>query len=361
MKFSSGLTPGKKEIIMNQELPKDPGTAAAALVDLAEKDLDEALCRYPTCRELRQTAPTSGRPSAYCGNPEHTALTSHRARQQLKAVAAGKTPESVSKREAPLGVTQLESLRQSVVSGMLQLQSNLDRYVSSLTELADPDVSAAQIQAALDRAETRIAEAQQSVSAERSLRLAAEAARQIALQDAQAEHDAAELAIQRMEEAEARRRHQEEEAEQRIAEILAEKDLSITYVQAEGSRHREEIETLSRETIAQAEAQIDKAESEARAAEVRAHDAEMKAQQRIELAEQLVTEARVTLERERAEVDHLQRELAETHKLAEQLATEARVTLERERAEVDRLREELLLIRKRADQLDALAGKEYSQ
>jgi len=304
---------------MSQELPKDPQAAATILAGLAEKDADETICRYPTCHDPRQITPGSGRPSAYCQNPEHTAVTNHRARQQLKALADGATPEATSKRDTLPGVVQAESLRQSVVGGMLQLQSNLERYVSMLTEIADPDISVAQIQAVQDQAAAKVAEALQNVSTERSLRLAAEAARQAALQNAQAEHEAAELAIQQMEEAEARRLGQVEETEQRIAEIQAEKDSAIAQMQAEAQRQREEIKRQAEAAIAQAQIQTAQAQAQAREAETRAHDAETNARTQVETAERLVTEARATLERERAEVDRLREELASTRKRADQL------------------------------------------
>src|SRR6266849_2630880 len=149
----------------DQQLPRDRIVAAGILAALAEKDQDESRCRYPTCVSPRQATTGSGRPSAYCGNPEHNAVSSHRARQQLKRIAAGAIPEGTAKREQPgaVGVVPVESLRGSVVSGMLQLQANLERYLAALSELADPDLIAAQIQAALDQTETRIAEAQQNL------------------------------------------------------------------------------------------------------------------------------------------------------------------------------------------------------
>lgn len=73
---------------MSTELPTDPASAAAFLVSLKDKDKDETRCSYPTCREPRQSATGTGRPSAYCSNPKHTAVT----RQQLQNLADG-TPE----------------------------------------------------------------------------------------------------------------------------------------------------------------------------------------------------------------------------------------------------------------------------
>jgi colicin import membrane protein len=339
---------------MSELPPKDPEAAAAILTALQEKDADDTICKFPTCHEPRQATTGSGRPSAYCSNTEHNAVNNHRARRQLKEIAASGTPEAAPKRDTLAGVAQVESLRQSVINSMTQLQGNLERYVSTLTEIADPDISVAQIQAAQAQSDTRIAEVQQSLSMERSLRLAAEAARQTALQNAQAEHEAADLAIQQMEESEARRLRQIEEAEQQLAQFQAEKDSAIAQVEASAQRQREEIERRAQEAKALAEAQTAQAQAQARQAETRAHDAETNARTQVETAERLVSEARATLDRERTEVDRLREELAATRTHAETDRTEARASLERERTEVDRLREELAATRKRADQLGAL-------
>src|SRR6266702_5944890 len=210
--------------MMSTELAKDPIGAAEQLAALEEKDKDETRCSYPTCREPRQGTTGTGRPSAYCDNPKHTAVSNHRARQQLQKLASG-TPEAAPKREIitpAVGIVNVESLRGSVVNEMRQLQGNLERYVSTLAEITDPDISVAQLQATQDRAEARIAEAQQSVSAERSLRLAAEATSNAARKESQAEREAAEQAISAMEEAEAKTKRIEEAAEQHVAQIQAE-------------------------------------------------------------------------------------------------------------------------------------------
>jgi chromosome segregation ATPase len=370
---------------MSTELPKDPIAAMELLVSLEEKDKDETRCNYPTCQELRQVTSRSGRPSAYCVNARHNAVTNHRARQQLRFTATGTTPEVAAKREQvlPLGVANVESLRQSVVSGMQQLQGNLDRYVTLLSDIADPDISVAQILASQDRADSRIAEVQQSLSAERSLRLAAEATSSTARKDAAAEREAAELAIQHMEEAEARTQRIEAEAAQRIEELQREQEATLERERTERQQHIEKIEQQANETVAVAHGKTILAQEEARKADTRAHDAEAEARTQAITAERLVNEARATLERERAEVDRLrtdlanarsqaeaervearanreqlQRELASVRSQVETERTEARATLERERAEVDRLRTDLAnahaqieQVAKRADQL----------
>ena len=342
---------------IDQSLPKDAIAAAEILFALKEKDKDESLCRYPTCHNLRQVTTGTGRPSAYCQNPEHTAVTNHRARQQLRATVATTTTETPSRQEngASTGMIQSESLRQSVMHGILQLQSNLERYITHLTEIADPDISAAQMQATLDRAETRIAEAQQSVSTEHSLRLAAEAALLAAQEEARTEREAAEQAIQRMEEAEAVAYSLKEEMETRIANIQAERNATIDHMRVEIQQRIEEVEQQASEVVTEARLAVTTAQEKARIAEVRAHDAETEAHTRTAMAEQVVRETRTSVERERAEVDRLRAELADGRTHNEIDRTEARTNLERERTEVERLRTELAATHKRADHLATLA------
>lgn len=357
-----------------QPLPKDPTAAVELLATLVEKDKEENFCSYPTCYELRQAATGTGRPSAYCDNPKHTAVTNHRARQQLQKIVSG-TPEAPSKREnlVPVSVVNVESLRGSVVSEMRQLGVNLERYVATLAEITDPDISVAQLQATQDRAEARIAEAQQSVSAERSLRLAAEAANVAAQKNAQAEREAAELAISAMEEAEAKTKRIEEATAQHIMEIQEERDATIEQMRIEAQRQREQIESQAKKAIDLAHTTTVTAEEEARQAEARTRDAEHEARTKIAASEQLVSEARATLERERSEVDRLRTEFADLRKqtdaerveartLLERERTEAHTLLERERSEVDRLRAELAAARVQAERLvqtqDQIAKKE---
>lgn len=221
--------------------PRDAATATEVLAALGVKDQDEVICRYPTCHNPRKPeTPGVGRPSAYCDNPEHTAVSNHRARNALKQLASGVLPEMTGKREQPAGVVPVESLRSSVLHAMTQLQTGLERYVSTLVEIADPDISAAHIQSIIDQANARLADAQQTVSAKRSLRLAAESASIAARQEAQAERDAAETAIEQMEEAQAKTQRIQEEAEQQIATVQAKRDETIERVQREAQQQIEE-------------------------------------------------------------------------------------------------------------------------
>jgi colicin import membrane protein len=379
----------------DQQLPRDPTAATGILAALAEKDQDESRCRYPTCSEPRQAATGSGRPSAYCSNPEHNAVSNHRARQQLKSIAAGMVSEGAAKREQPgaVRVAPVESLRGTVVSAVLQLQTNLERYLVALSELADPDLITAQIQAVMDQTETRLAEAQQNLSNERSLRLAAEGARQSALEEAQTERDAAEEAIRRMEEAEAGYLLLQEQTRRQIAEIQAERDATVERMLTETQGKIEQILQQTRETVARAEAQTAEAQEQARIAEARATAAETEARAQIVAAERLVSQANANVQRERDEVARLLKELADIRKQGEVERAESRMelerlrgelagarkqieaervesstTLERERREVDRLRSELREARlhteqavQRAEKLAALTDELRAQ
>jgi len=334
-----------------KKMSNDPLAAAEVLVALNEKDRDETICRYPTCHAPRRATET-GRPSAYCSDSGHTAVTNHRARASLKASASGVSGETPTKKEHPTGAIPVESLRSSVLQSMTQLQSGLERYISTLVEITDPDISVAQIQAVQDRAETRIAEAQQNVSTERSLRLAAEAASSAARQEAQAEREAAELAIQHMEEADAKAQRVSEDAEQQIVAMRQERDATVERVRNEAQQQIEEAFREAKEVVAFAEAEATTARGEARQAEERAHDAQVDAQARIVAAEQLVREANATVERERTEVDRLRKEhettIQEARRRAEADRAEAAAALARERAEVSRVREEVVTVTKNA-------------
>lgn len=341
-----------------QDVFHDPMAAAEILAALQEKDQNEAVCRYPTCYEPRQATTRTGRPYAYCQNPDHTALTNHRARQHLKAIAANGTPAAASIREVSASVVVIapvESLRSSVVGRITQLQNDMERYLAVLTEMADPDLSAAQIQAALDRAEARIADTQHTASAERSLRLAADAARQAAHDEARAAQETATQATRQREEAEARLQRLIEETNQQMAALRRERDETVAWVQAEAQHQIEACERQASEALAHAQTETATAQEEARRAEAQAHDAEIEAQAKVASAEQLVRDTRTTLERERTEVDRLRAELTGLRTQMEAERAEHRATLQRERTEVDRLRADLSATRARADQLATVA------
>jgi colicin import membrane protein len=344
---------------VDQQLPQDPAAAAEILAALPAKDADDTVCRYPTCHQPRVPVTGTGRPGAYCSNPDHTALTNHRARQHLRAIAARTTTETTASVDRPVleGLAPVESLRRSVVNQITHLRSGLDHYVATLTRLADPELSAAQIQAAIDRAEARVAEAQQSASTERSLRLAAETACAAAQEEARTEREAAEQAIRRMEEAEERAQQMAEEQERHLVALQTEHARELERLRTEMQQRQEAIQQQASEALAAERAATVAAQQQAREAEARAGEAEREMRAQTAIAERLVQEAQTALERERAEVDRLRTDLteskAEARARAEADRQEARTTLERERAEVDRLRTDLAAAYTRVEQLTA--------
>ena len=333
---------------MSIALPKDAAGAATLLAFLEEKDKKDAICRYPDCHEPRQPTTGTGRRSAYCGDPEHTALTNHRARATLRTLAASTGETTAKNNNTSLQVGEASSLRTSVLSSVMGLQQNLERYVTILAEIADPEVALAQIQA-------REATAQQTVATERSSRLAAEAATGLAQNELQSEREAAELAIEQLEAAQARIQALEEETARKIAQIEEDRDATVERIRAETKQEIEKIEGQASEAVALAQAATRSAQDEARQAEA----LKAQAQAQAGTAERLIQEAQTALERERSEVDRLRTELTVTidqaRKREESDRIEAKKALERERSEVDRLRTELTTARTRADQLATLA------
>ncbi len=361
----------------------DPAEAAAILAGLQEKKEAGEFCLYPGCRNPRQ-APTgkSGRRRGYCALEEHNISTAFQERQRLKSLVDGAAQES----SEPAGKSSPTTLKDSVIGHMLRLLEEMPQYLTALREIGDPELVLAQLQEVEDQAKVRIGEAEGRVSTERSLRLAAEKARETAERESRAAQETAEEAIRAMEEAEERARLQLEEAEQRIEGILAEKEQAIAGVQDEATRQIEEAQRLAREAIAQAQAVASEAQELARTEGIRANTAETEARVRIAVAERLVDEANATLERERAEahsqrerllgelhetrkqsererselraeIERLRRALEDALKRAEAERSEASATLERERTEVGRLRETLTEERQRTDQANQRADR----
>ena len=313
-------------------LPRDPLQAAAILATLEHKNENE--CCYPTCHDPRQTATGTGRPPAFCSNSRHNAVNAHRARQQLLAAATEASTTQQSKRNLPSApmAKSAESIRGSVLNRIALLQSDLERYVEILLEMSDPEISAAQIQAVLDQANSRVAEIQQALSSEQALRLQTEKDLVVAQKQVQVEREAAEQAITHMEEVETDAQRRMDEAEQRIKEIQRERDTTLEHLRTEAQQQIAKIEQQAKEAVAQAE----QARAQATA------------------AERLVNEAHASLERERTEIDRLRKELEEVRTRAQADLQEERrrdqADQEHERAETDRLREELATIRKQAEQ-----------
>ena len=353
-------------------LPKDPKVAQQILDALVLKDQDDQICRYPTCSNLRRLAENGGKPPSYCEDPLHTPVRNSRARTYLENLVK-ELPSNFLETEQPITTTTVQSLRDKVLVELSRFSDQLSQYLTGLKELSDPEIAAAQIEAAQHRADALIAAAQERVETERSLRLSAENSRDTAQRDAQAAREEAALAITKLQEVETRAQQQQEAHAFQITTLQQEHEQAIEVMQTEAQQTIEAIQQQADKAVARVQEAVALAEENAQQATMRAHDAEAKARMQIEGANHLVTEAQAALRREQDEVARLRQEnataTAEARSHAEtdraeiqQLRTtltatisDARTRADDDRTEIQRLRESLNTANKRADDL-ALAN-----
>lgn len=349
-------------------LPKDPASAAALVEQLARKDQDLAVCRYPTCYERRRPPEKGGKPPAYCGNPLHTPLRSSRARAEIADLAKG-LPSASLETEEPASTATVRSLRDVVLARLEQFQDHLGLYLAAIREVSDPDIASAQIEAANQRANASASVAQETAETERALRLSAEHARTTAQEDAQAARSETTLAVAKMHEAEERARQEREEHERLLAEHQQEHERALETLRLDTKQRIEAISQQAANESAQAQARTATAEEEARQAQVRARDAEVEARARVESVEHRLAEIQRVLRREQDEIGRLrqERDTRETEaqlraesdrKEIQHLRTElaaaisqARDQTAEDRQEITRLREHLVTVTRRADDL----------
>ena len=344
---------------LDPTLPKDAGAAQQLLEQLITKDLNEEICRYPTCSDPRKISEKGGKPPAYCGNPLHTPQKNLRARSYIENLAQGLPSVSLDT-EQPVTALAIQSLRDKALTELERFSEHLSIYVTSLREFSDPDIAAAQIEAAQHRADALIAASQETVETERSLRLSAEHSRDTAQKDAQAARAEAALALAKMQETEERARKQQEEYQRQITALQKEHAEAIEAIRLDAQNQIASVKATASEEIALAQAATTEAQKEARRAEARAHDAETEARLAVTNAEQRVTEAYTTLKREQDEVVRLRKERdtqaeadrKEIQQLRGELAATiaaARTRADDDRAEIQQLRASLLNANKRAD------------
>ncbi len=318
---------------LDPSLPKDAGTARHILDTLVIKDQDETICRYPTCPKSRKAPENGGKPPAYCENTLHTPQRNLRARLYLEDLAK-ELPPTFLETEQPVTAAQVQSLREKTLAELQRFSGQLSQYVAGLKELADPEITVAQIEAAQHRADALIAVSQEKVETERSLRLAAEHARDTAQRDAQAARDEAALAIAKMQEIETHVTQQQQAYALQIVTLQQEHEQIIETIRAEAQQRIEEIQRQADQAIARAQDATTTAEEEVQHARMRAHDAETETRMQIEHANHLVAEAQATLRREQEEVLRLRQE-------RDDVVADARTRAETDRKEIQQIREAL--------------------
>src|SRR5260370_14950662 len=138
-------------------LPKTMEEAQRFLAVIEKKDQDPTLCRFPTCRKPRRPAPEGGgNIPVFCGEEGHTSLANSRLRASIKKLSQGiKTPRLET--EPPVTPQMVQVLEEDALVQMKRALHAFGLYVAAVEEIADPEIAAAQIEAAHFRAESQIA------------------------------------------------------------------------------------------------------------------------------------------------------------------------------------------------------------
>ena len=353
---------------LDPSLPRDAIAAQQLLAELAVKDQNDVICRYPTCFEPRRTSENGGRPPAFCANAKHTPLTNSRARAYVKDLA-NELPHASIETEQPATTLIVQSLQGTTLVRMEQFQEVFGKYVAAIRELSDPEVAAAQIEAAQHRANALIAAAQEKVGTERSLRLLAEQVQATAQQEALNAREEAARALTEMRVAEERARLQQEEYERTVVELQQVHRDAIEAIRKEAQEQIKGVKQQASDEISLAHAASVVAQEETRTANERAHDAQIEARLAIASAEKQVQEVNLALLREQGEVTRLREELTAVTKEAQnraetdleeiqrlraelrQTILDARTRAGDDRGEIQQLRESLAGATKRADDL----------
>jgi DNA repair exonuclease SbcCD ATPase subunit len=330
-------------------LPKDQAEAQQFLIALEKKDQDKTLCSYPTCKQSRRSPPEGGgNIPAYCDDEAHTSLSNSRLRANIKKLANGlKAPKLET--EQPVTTKMVQVLEEKALVQMKRFHHDFGLYVAAIEEIADPDITSAQIEAAQFHAEAQIASIQEAMKTEQAFRKSAEnlrdtaqAARDAAQQDAQAARGETALVRTKLQQSEEQIQFLKEQHEQEVASRKQEHAAELEALQRETQKQIEAIRDQAKKDIASAQEKTDAAQRDANGANIRAHDAETKATIEIASAEQRVKEAQNSLKREQDEVAQLRQ------------ARDATTVENKKRAEADlkereRLRTELTTVHQRTE------------
>ncbi|MGI5162690.1 hypothetical protein ACQEVJ_46400, partial [Microbispora sp. CA-102843] len=168
-------------------------------------DEPRVTCRYPGCEEPPESADGPGRPPAYCANPAHNATTAFRRRRELAAQAEGRpAPVEDLDRPVTMGQARAAELLRATEQLAVRTLGELERVVSELRTIADPDAAAAEVAGVQATAAEQVAAAEaRAVQAERVASLAAAGAETARAEREQADA-VAEEALRSADEAEER-------------------------------------------------------------------------------------------------------------------------------------------------------------
>ncbi|MFJ4851698.1 hypothetical protein ACIP64_40940, partial [Streptomyces sp. NPDC088733] len=197
--------------------------------DVAEPEVAPT-CQFPGCGNPPEPKdPTVPGPAPkYCVREDHNPLTAYRAKKRKAAGPAGTRPVQEPDTDHPVtgAAADAVNVREEVLREVTALRADLDRYLTLLQTVSDPEAAEAQMLAVQSDADARIASAEQRADAERSRRLTAEAVARAAEDAKTAAEEATEQAVRELDAArqqfEADAARVKTSAEQAIATARAE-------------------------------------------------------------------------------------------------------------------------------------------
>ncbi|MFJ2833570.1 hypothetical protein ACIPC1_39535 [Streptomyces sp. NPDC087263] len=170
-------------------------------------------CKFTGCSNRPEPKDPSkpGPAPEYCAREDHNAGTKWRLDQQAKRAAkraagsAGAPEIEAVESDKPVtdSAADAVNVRETVIAKVDQLRAELERYITLLQTVNDPEAAEAQMLAVESEAQTRIATADQRADAERSRRVTAENVARAAEEAKAAADEAAEQLMNELEEAQA--------------------------------------------------------------------------------------------------------------------------------------------------------------
>jgi colicin import membrane protein len=161
-------------------------------------------CKYPGCGNPPEPkAPsTTGPAPKYCTREDHNPVSAYRAKNR-KPAAGGTRPAVEEPSDKPVtdAAADAVNVREDIVKGIASLQADVARWLDLLATMTDPEAAEAQITAVTSEAATQVATAVQRADNERARAVALEQRAKDADTARSEAQDAADGAINQLDEA----------------------------------------------------------------------------------------------------------------------------------------------------------------
>lgn len=331
-------------------------------------------CAYPGCGSPPEpkAAGTTGPAPKYCDRSDHTALTAYRARKRADAPTTAAVPQ-VEDDDRPVtsAAAQAITVREDLATGIERLRTDLERYVTLLQTIGDPEAAEAQMVAVGADAESRIATATNLAAGEKNRRLNAEAAQRAAEDAKNAAERARVEAESAADEAIAELAAATERFATETGEIREQSDRQVVTAQEEFDRQlavaTEEFATETAEIRRLTEAEVSKAQQDAADAEVERDRVQRESAAEVaeakERFEQQLADAQQAFDEKLADAIIAKENAKEAAAAATARATAADELMSGLRNDLEALREEVRGLRARATDLEgqlSTAARELS-